>query len=66
MENGSKQKMAYKLPVSIVANTPIFAQCYSEEDGAYLISGIVDSNGYANFNDYILRKAANVTVFTLK
>ena len=45
---------------------PVYAVCYNQTDKAYYISGILDSNGVANLNDFILRDATNVTIFVLE
>lgn len=65
-EDGSKQKMRYKLPRSITANTVVYGQCYTAEDGPFIILGLSDNEGYATFSDFILRRAVNITVFTLE
>ena len=45
---------------------PVYAVCYNETDKAYYISGVLDNNGVANLNDFILRDATNVTIFVLE
>jgi len=64
-ENGAKKVLEWN-NLSCKTPGPIFAVCYNEKDGAYLISGTVNEKGTAVFSDYILRDATNVTIFTVK
>jgi len=62
-EIGSKKiltwnNLSYKTPGAI------YAVCYNQKDGAYLISGSVNANGTAAFIDFIMNEATNVTIFT--
>jgi len=64
-EIGSKKllewnNLSYKTPGAI------YAVCYNQKDGAYLLSGTVNKNGTAKFNDYILRDGTSVTIFAVK
>lgn len=52
--------LSYKTPGAI------YAVCYNQKDGAYLLSGTVDKNGTATFDGYILRDATSITVFAVK
>lgn len=52
--------LAYKTP------GVIYAVCYNQTIGAYLLSGTVDKDGMAVFNNYLLKEASNVTLFTMK
>jgi len=64
-EVGSKKvlvwnNLSYKTPGAI------YAVCYNEKDGAYLLKGTVNKDGTATFNGYIMRDATSVTVFAVK
>ena len=59
---GQKDKLCwnelnYKIPGAV------YAVVYNQTDGAYLISGIIDANGNAVFEGFILRPASTVTIF---
>ena len=45
---------------------PIYAVCYNETDKAYYLTGTLDANGTAVFNDFIAREATNITIFVLE
>ena len=47
----------YKIPGNV------YAVVYNETDGAYLINGIIDANGNATFEGFILRPASTITIF---
>lgn len=59
---GQKDKLCwnelnYKIPGAV------YAVVYNQTDGAYLISGIIDANGNAVFEGFILRPASTITIF---
>lgn len=64
-QNGQKRVLTW---ANTGVTTPgmIYAVIYNQIDGAYLVSGVVDANGTAVFNDYIVRPASSVTIFTAK
>jgi len=64
-ENGAKKILTWN-NLATKAAGPIYAVCYNQTDGAYLISGNVNGNGTAAFNDFVMRDATNVTVFTME
>lgn len=41
---------------------PVYAVVYSQKDGAYLLTGVLDANGSAVFNGFKLRDASTVTL----
>lgn len=64
-ENGSKYVLTWK-NLSVKAPGTIYAVCYNQTDGAYVLTGTVDATGKAVFPDFKLRTATNVTIFTLQ
>jgi len=64
-QNGQKRVLTW---TNTSAKTPgaIYAVVYNQIDGAYLISGIVDANGTAVFNDFVVRPASSITIFTAR
>lgn len=60
-EKGQKRVLIWN-NLGKVTPGAIKAVVYSQEDGAYVISGYVDDKGTAVFTDLILRQASTVTV----
>ena len=44
----------------------VYACCYNQTDKAYFTPGILDKDGTATFNDFILRDMTNITIFVLE
>ena len=61
-ENGLMQiitwsNLDYKIPGNV------YAVCYNQTDGAYVISGTIDERGTAKLMNYKLRPATNITLY---
>lgn len=61
-ENGSMQiltwsNLSYKTPGNV------YAVCYNQIDGVYVISGTIDRYGTAKLINYRLRPATNITIY---
>ena len=60
------KKMIFKWKNLEKKAQPIYAVCYNETDKTYYLSGTLDANGTAVFNDFIVRDATNITLFVLE
>ncbi len=64
-ENGSLQTLTWK-NLSIKVPGVIYAVCYNQTDGVYILTGTVDATGKATFPGFIMRDATQVSVFVLE
>ena len=64
-ENGGRYEININTKVTGQAGT-VYMECYSPEDKAYTLVGTMDDKGVATFDNFILRPATSVTIFTLK
>lgn len=61
-ENGLLQILTWK-DLEIKTPCVVYAVCYNETDGAYVISGTIDEFGTATLANYKLRPATNITLY---
>ena len=64
-ENGGRYEININTKATGQAGT-VYMECYSPEDKAYTLVGTMDDKGVATFDNFILRPATSVTIFTLK
>ncbi len=62
---GERKVLAWN-NLSIKTPGSIYAACYNQKDGAYIICGTVNERGTAVFFDFKLHEATNVTIFVLE
>ena len=64
-EDGDKKTLTWN---NLSFKTPgeIYAVCYNQKDGAYVLIGTVNEKGTAVFKDFIYRDATNITLFVLE
>lgn len=60
-EKGSKQILHWK-NTGITPGTNVYAVCYNQTDGAYLISGTVNKDKVAIFDQFSVREASTVSI----
>lgn len=62
-ENGTKQELRWK-NTGLPAGTVVYAVCYNQTDRVYYLQGIVDKDGTAVFENFIVREATTVSIVT--